>query len=141
MLGCVFVAVGGPRESLGFRTRALQSSLATASPLIKSVAANSDYTAFTVSFHGPVTAGALASARGQLRSHLIGAGLPLAPAAADWSSLTTAFGAVGGAARSAFNGLFPPRLEIIYRDTLPTNARLSRGGLPAGRRGSRAQSR
>ncbi len=137
VLGCVFVAVGGPRESLGFRTRALQSSLATASPLIKSVVANSDYTAFTVSFHGPVTAGALASARGQLRSHLIGAGLPLAPAAADWSSLTTAFGAVGGAARSAFNGLFPPRLEIIYRDTLPTNARLVAGAYPRAGAGSR----
>ena len=137
VLGCVFVAVGGPRESLGFRTRALQSSLATASPLIKSVVANSDYTAFTVSFHGPVTTGALASARGQLRSHLIGAGLPLAPAAADWSSLTTAFGAVGGAARSAFNGLFPPRLEIIYRDTLPTNARLVAGAYPRAGAGSR----
>jgi putative ABC transport system permease protein len=137
VLGCVFVAVAGPRESLGFRTHALQSSLATAPPLVKSVVVSSGFTAFTVPFQGPITAGTLSGARRQLRSHLASIGLPLAPAAADWSSLTSAFADVSGAARGAFNGLFPPELEVIYRDALSGNARLAAGKFPragAGRR-------
>jgi putative ABC transport system permease protein len=130
VLGCVFVAVAGPRESLGLRTRALQSSLAGASPLVRSVTATSNYTDFTALFHGPVSAGTLADARDQLRASMARTGLPLAPAAADWSGMTTAYGIVGGAARSAFNGTTPPELEVIYRDALAANARLVAGRYP-----------
>jgi putative ABC transport system permease protein len=130
VLGCVFVAMAGPRESLGLRTRALQSSLARASPLVRSVTAASNYTDFTAAFHGPVSAGTLASARDQLRGSLASTGLPLAAASADWSGMTTAYGIVGGAARSAVNGTTPPELEVIYRDALAANARLVAGRYP-----------
>jgi len=130
VLGCVFVAVAGPRESLGLRTRALQSSLAGASPLVRSVTATSNYTDFTASFHGPVPAGTLAGARDQLRASLARTGLPLAPASADWSGMTTAYSIVAGAARSAFNGTTPPELEVIYRDALAGNARMVAGRYP-----------
>jgi hypothetical protein len=74
VLGCVFVAVAGPRESLGFRTRALRSSLAAASPFIGSVVANSSYTDFTVPFQGQIAATALTDARSQLHAKLAGSG-------------------------------------------------------------------
>lgn len=130
VLGCVFVAVAGPRQSLGFRTRALQSSLAAAPPLARSVTAASDYTSFDASFVGPIPASTLAEARGQLRARLARTGLPLQPAAADWSSMTSAYETVSGAARRAFNSVHPPMLEVIYRDALARKARLVAGSYP-----------
>jgi putative ABC transport system permease protein len=137
VLGCVFVSVAGPRESLGFRSRALQSSLAATTPLVRSVLVTTSYTDFTVPFQGPITAGTLAEARGQLRANLARTGLPLAPAAADWSTMTTAYDIAGGAARSAFDGPDPPELAVSYSDALSRHARLIAGSFPgagAGRR-------
>jgi putative ABC transport system permease protein len=131
VLGCVFVALAGPRESLGFRTRALQSSLVTATPLVRSVVASSGYADFRGPFQSQLSAADLADARGQLRANLARIGLPLAAALSDWSSMSTAYTAVRGAARSAFNGPTPPQLEVIYRDALGSNARLTAGTFPA----------
>jgi hypothetical protein len=130
ILSCVFVAVAGPRESLGFRTRALQSSFAATTPLVRSVLATINYTDFDVPFQGPIAATDLAQARSQLRANLARTGLPLAPAAAGWSTLTTAQAIVGGAARSAYDGPAPPELEVIYSDSLSRNARLIAGRFP-----------
>ena len=130
ILSCVFVAVAGPRESLGFRTRALQSSFAASTPLVKSVLANIDFTDFAVPFQGPIAPADLAQARNALRINLLRAGLPLAPAAADWSTMTTAYAFVGGAARSAFDGQTPPQLAVIYSDSLSRNMRLIAGRFP-----------
>ena len=113
VLSCVFVAVAGPRESLGFRTRALQSSFATSTPLVKSVLATISFTAFAVPFRGPIEVADLAQARNQLRANLARTGLPLAPAAADWSTLTTTQAIVGGAAPSAYDGPAPPELAVM----------------------------
>src|ERR1700689_3743452 len=77
VLSCVFGAVAGPRESLGFRTRALQSSFATSTPLVKSVLATISFTAFAVPFRGPIEVADLAQARNQLRANLARTGLPL----------------------------------------------------------------
>jgi len=130
ILSCVFVAVAGPRESLGFRTRALQSSFATTTPLVKSVLATISFTEFDVPFRGPIGTADLTQARNQLRANLARTGLPLAPAAADWSTLTTAQAIVGAAARSAYDGPAPPELAVIYSDSLSRNARLIAGRFP-----------
>ena len=137
VLGCVFVSVASPRVSLEYRTRALQSSLAGTTPLVRSVLASIGYTDFTVAYQGQIPASALVDARGQLRANLARIGLPLQPASADWSSLTTAYGVVGGAARSAFNGSTPPQLEVSYRDVLGGNARLVAGAYPGPAAGHR----
>jgi putative ABC transport system permease protein len=133
ILSCVFVAVAGPRESLGFRTRALQSSFAATTPLVKSVLATIGFTNFAVPFQGPIAAADLTEARDELRANLARTGLPLAPAAADWSTMTTAYAFVRGAARSAYDGRTPPQLAVIYSDSLSRNARLIAGRFP-GRR-------
>lgn len=130
ILSCVFVAVAGPRESLGFRTRALQSSFAATTPLVKSVLATINFTDFTVPFQGPIAPADLAQARNELRANLVRTGLPLAPAAADWSTMTTAYAVIGGAARSAYDGQTPPQLAVIYSDSLSRNARLIAGRFP-----------
>ena len=137
VLGCVFVSVASPRVSLEYRTRALRSALAGTTALDRSVLANIGYTDFTVPFKGQIPASALVNARGQLRANLARIGLPLQPASADWSSLTTGYGVVSGAARSAFNGSTPPELEVSYRDVLSSNARLVAGGYPGPAAGKR----
>ena len=137
VLGCVFVSVASPRVSLEYRTRALRSALAGTTALDRSVLANIGYTDFTVPFQGQIPASALVNARGQLRANLARIGLPLQPASADWSSLTTGYGVVSGAARSAFNGSTPPQLEVSYRDVLSSNARLVAGAYPGPAGGSR----
>ncbi len=130
VFGCVFVAVAGPRQSLGYRTSALQSSLAAAPPLVRSVTVTSDYTGFATTFQGPIPAATLAEARGQLRASLARTGLPLQPASADWSGMSTGYETVSGAARSAVNSVFKPKVELIYRDALAGNARLVAGRYP-----------
>ena len=137
VLGCVFVAVGGPRESLGFRTRALQASLARTPPFVGSVVANSTFTDFNVPFQGQIPVTAVTGARSQMHARLASIGLPLAPASADWSSLTAGYGTVSGAARSAYNGPARPEIEVIFRDALAGNARLVAGKLPAAAAGKR----
>ena len=137
VLGCVFVSVASPRVSLEYRTRALRSALAGTTALDRSVLANIDYTDFTVPFQGQIPASALANARGQLRANLAGIGLPLQPASADWSSLTTGYGVVGGAARSAFNGFIPPRAGGHLPRRADSNARLVAGAYPGPAAGNR----
>ena len=46
VLGCVFVAVAGPRESLATQTQALRKTFADASPLASSVVASSNWNQF-----------------------------------------------------------------------------------------------
>ena len=46
VLGCVFVAVAGPRESLATQTQALHKTFAGASPLASSVVASTNWNQF-----------------------------------------------------------------------------------------------
>jgi putative ABC transport system permease protein len=131
---CVFVAVAGPRESLGLRTQALRATLAGQTRLAKSVDAGSSYSDFADS---PALGGGtfppdnVSLVRTELARRLARRGLPLAPAAQAWSGLTTQYEPVTGAARSAINGAVLPQLEVIYRDALGRNSRLLAGRLPA----------
>ena len=47
VLGCVFVAVAGPRYSLHSRTRALQQDLAALAPVDQAVQLTDDWNSFT----------------------------------------------------------------------------------------------
>ena len=47
VLGCVFVAVAGPRENLAAQTQALRKAFAASSPQAASVVATADWNQFT----------------------------------------------------------------------------------------------
>lgn len=130
VLGCVFLSVAAPRESQALRTRALRAELAHVNPLGRSLYGYLPYSAFEVVAH-PVDGSALTAARSRIDRNLLAAGLPLAPAHADWSGLTTGFQGVTGAAPALYSpGATPPQLEVLYRDELADNARLTAGRLP-----------
>jgi putative ABC transport system permease protein len=132
VLVCVFIAVAGPRESLGLRTRALQAILAGQTRLAKSVDANSSYSDFATGSpgSGAFDVGEISLTGADLARRLVRTGLPLAPAALDWSGMTSPYGLVTGAGSRAYNGAVPPELELIYRDALGRDARLLAGTMP-----------
>jgi putative ABC transport system permease protein len=134
VLVCVFIAVAGPRESLGLRTRALRSMFASQTALARSVDAGSTYSDFDSSqafAPGELGADDISRVGAQLAGRLARTGLPLAPAARAWSGLTSGYAPVSGAAPSAYNGAVGPQLEVIYRDQLSRHARLVSGTMPA----------
>ncbi len=140
--GCVFAALAGPALSLHTRTQALNQTLAALGGTTKTVQVSDDWGDFT---------GALAQAGGsspnltetQLTESTseIGRSLaatPLPLAAGAWAGLSTNKPLVvaSGAAATA-QAEAPPRLEVVYRDPLISNARLVAGtyattAVPAG---------
>ncbi|HUB37448.1 MAG TPA: FtsX-like permease family protein [Streptosporangiaceae bacterium] len=131
VLGCVFLSVAAPRESLALRTRALHDELARVNPLGRSLYGYLDYSAFEVAAHR-VDGSAITAAQSRLHRNLLAAGLPLAPAGADWSGLSTGYQGVTGAAPSLYSpGATPPQLELLFRDQLPGYATLTAGRFPA----------
>ena len=83
VLGCVFVAVAGPRYSLHSRTRALQHELAAVTPVDRAVQVTDDWFTFanTVSGSTPpsLADGQLSQSRGQIAHFLATTPLPLGP--------------------------------------------------------------
>jgi putative ABC transport system permease protein len=137
VLGCVFVAMAGPRASLGLRNRALRHTLATVPAVASTVQASAQTNEFT---QAPVAGGQpplpamtpqiMSAVRQQLAGDLAADGLPLAPQAEDWSSLNTPFGAVAGAGPGA-QAQVGPKLQVVYRDNLGRYSRLVAGQYPA----------
>jgi putative ABC transport system permease protein len=133
VLGCVLVAVAGPRYSLHSRTRALQHELAGVAPVDQAVQVTYDWSAFATQVSNsipPVLADSqLSESRLQLARFLAAAPLPLA--AGQWAGLSTNPLTVrAGAPPSLASTGAPPRLEVIYRDSLTTNATLVAGTFP-----------
>ncbi len=134
ILGCVFVAVAGPRYSLHSRTRALQHELAGVAPVDRAVQVTEDWLTFAneVSFTTPPALydDQLRESRSQISHFLAATPLPLGPG--QWAGLTTnpleVTCGFGPAAISAIG--VPPRLEVIYRDTLTSNVTVVAGSFP-----------
>jgi putative ABC transport system permease protein len=127
VLACTFIAVAVPRASLGYRTQVVQQVFRAASAQQKTVLADADLAGLE---QASLSAGQLASARSKLADGLRNAGLPLAPAASQWSGLAISTGAVSGAPRPAAQHMLPPQLELLYRSGLSRNATLVAGSLP-----------
>ncbi|MGH3183158.1 MAG: hypothetical protein ACRDOE_14845, partial [Streptosporangiaceae bacterium] len=147
VLGCVFVAVAGPRESLATQTQALRKTFAGASPLASSVVASSNWNQFVPdvdsSFYtdpqtASVTSQQLGEVTTQLRGDLAGDGVPPAPASADWAGLTTAtVPLVSGAERGpAYLDEQPAMLEVLYREPFTRYTSLIAGHYPGAGNGS-----
>ena len=139
--GCVFAALAGPALSLHTRTEALHQTLASLTATTKTVQATGSWDEFTSpagNFLGPqrdMTASEFTTSTEEMGTGLSALPLTLAPGA--WAGLTTnLFGVTSGAAASA-QAQAPPKLEVVYRDTLTSNTRVVAGtysgtGAPAG---------
>ncbi len=128
---CTALAVAGPRAAGELRTTALSKLIAAAPAVAKTVVASTEDG--TLSSPAGLSASQLRLGTQQLRRNL--RGLPLSPAADDWSSLTTPLLAVTDDAPT-LPATLPPKVELSYRDTLASNARLVAGRLPAGQAGA-----
>ncbi len=135
--GCVFAAMAGPALSLHTRTQALHQTLAGLAGTTKTVQVTANWSSFTSSMAGSggssqdLTPGLLAASTGEIGRGLAATPLPLAPG--DWAGLSTnLLGVSSGAAPSAQAGA-PPRLEVVYRDRLTSNAQLTAGRYASGK--------
>ena len=133
VLGCVFVAVAGPRYSLHSRTRALQHELAGIAPVDTAVQVTDDWYTFanqvTNNIPPNLDDSQLSESRTQIAQFLTATPLPLG--AGRWAGLSTnPLTVTAGAAPSARSGGVPPELEVIYRDTLTSNVTLVSGSFP-----------
>jgi putative ABC transport system permease protein len=133
VLGCVFVAVAGPRYSLDSRTTALHHDLAGIPPVDRAAQVTEDWSSFAnqVSGSNPpiVDDSQLSESRQQLARFLAATPLPLAPG--QWAGLSTnPLTVTAGAAPSAKVNGVAPRLEVIYRDPLAGNVTLVAGSFP-----------
>ncbi len=136
VLGCVFVAMAGPRASLTIRTRALRRTLAGVAAAGTAASAGTDSDSFMQgqeSIGQPalpdVTAADLSTVKQQLRAQLLASGLPVGSLGAAWASLTLPFTSVNGAGPRVQVGS-GPQLEVVYRDTLGGQSRLVSGRYP-----------
>ena len=143
--GCVFAAMAGPALSLHARSQALHQTTAGLAPTVKAVQVGANWTNFVdalVNFSGtnqnvPVTdqnltASQLARIAREIKTSLAGLPLPLGPD--SWYGLSAEPAAVAaGAAPSAVIAGRPPKLEVLYRDSLTGYAELVAGGYSAGR--------
>ena len=142
--GCVFAAMAGPALGLHARSQALHQTTDKLAPTVKAVQVSANWTNFVdalVNFSGanqnvPVTdqnltASQLARIAQEVKAGLAGLPLPLGPG--DWYGLTAepAVVAAGAAPGAVINGK-PPKLEVLYRDPLASNASLVAGSYAAG---------
>ena len=133
VLGCVFIAVAGPRYSLHARNRALQHDLAGVTPVDQAVQVTYDWNTFTTQVSGSIPPmlddSQLSESRSQLAQFLTTASLPLT--AGQWAGLSTnPLTVTAGTPPSLASTGVPPRLEVIYRDTLASDVTLVAGTFP-----------
>lgn len=133
--GTVFVAVAAPRSSEAARTRALAELMTSIPAAGRTVQVSSDYFSVASALGSNdviaryLSAAQLAGVGARIRATLAGQSLPLRPASARWSGLST--GAypdheVPPSLRAT--GL--PRIQVLYRAGLRRNARLASGTMP-----------
>jgi putative ABC transport system permease protein len=132
LFGCVFVAVAVPRQDLHMQTRALQQIFSTVPAVEKSVVASGDWDQVDSNPVSPdytLSAADIDTETAALAAGISGVPVPLAPPSAYWSGITSAYGPVSGAGRSAAGGALP-ELEIAYRSALGQHSQLVSGHRP-----------
>jgi putative ABC transport system permease protein len=138
VLTSVFVAVAGARASQTVPTSALRAGLRKVPTSDKAVLGGAGFGDPGMGDRGALPAAQLGFYRKQLHGNL-SQRLPLAPAATDWTGLTTGFSSVLAGGRRAWDGSTPPQLELAYRDALPQYTKNIIGSLPAVSRGDEFQ--
>jgi putative ABC transport system permease protein len=142
--GCVFAAMAGPALSLHARSQALHQTTAKLAPTTKTVQVSANWTNFVddlIDFSGGpqnvsvadqnLTANQLALTAREIKTSLAALPLPLGPGA--WYGLSAEPAVVAsGAAPSAVISSTQPKLEVLYRASLTSNATLVAGSYSAG---------
>ena len=134
VLVSVFVAVAGARVSQTAPAGALRAGLRMLPATDTAVLGSAGFGDSGMGDAGPLPAGQLGSYRTRLRGNL-SRQLPLAPAATDWTGLTTGYSTVLAGGRRAWDGSTPPQLELAYRDALAYYTGHITGSLPTVSRG------
>jgi putative ABC transport system permease protein len=139
--GCVFAAMAGPALSQHTQIQALHQTLAGLGSTTDTIQVTTQFSAFdTAVSRNPnnlqfITRSELDRAGREIGQSFSAGGLRLTPGG-RWAGLTTDLYVVSGTGPRA-NADLPPQLEVVYRDTLASNARLVAGtyatsGVPAG---------
>jgi putative ABC transport system permease protein len=125
----VLASLAIPRESAALATGALQRVIAAAPSGDWTLTATAIMTS-TSGEPGLAAASDMAAEYASLRSRLTAAGAPVASHPPPWSSLTTGFAQVAGAAPAGRHGL--PQVELSYNTALARYSHIVAGQLPAG---------
>lgn len=128
-IACVFVAMAGPRHSLGFRTTALQQTIDGQPLRARSVVADIPVDLLAVPGSADVPVSALQQAASVLSHNLARQPLPLKPASARWFGLATNADSAIGVAKRAYLTK-PPQMALLYRNALIQHSRLLIGAYP-----------
>ena len=131
VFAAVLASLAIPRDSTGLRTGALRHTVA-ASPLDSAVVGTIGLTDAAPAFGqsaGESPAPEIAAIGARLRSRLAATGMPIASNPPAWSSLTSGYGPVIGAARAAGHG--QPQFEVTYRTALARYSHVVAGRLPS----------
>jgi putative ABC transport system permease protein len=138
VLASVFVAVALPRASVSFRTAALGQIVADTPAAGRAFVGTTDFTSLASALAiqpGPSSPGIgtqdVNAVAGELAASLRADRLPLQPPPDRWWGLTSGYASVPDAARRAYFGTTPPKVEVIYRTNLGRNARVVAGSMPA----------
>ncbi len=135
----VLASLAIPRDSTGLRTGALRHTVAASpsdSAVVGTIGLLTASGAFSLST-GVSPGPEMAAIGARLRSRLAAAGMPIAGDPPAWSSLTSGYGPVTGAARAAGRG--QPQFEVTYRTALARYAHLVAGRLPSAGQGAVVQ--
>jgi putative ABC transport system permease protein len=125
VLVSVLASLAIPRESTGLRTSALRHIVASAPVSQTDVLATIGLT----DTFGQQLAPQIAAIGARLRKRLAGDGMPIASDPPGWSSLTSGYAPVTGAARTT--GRRQPQFEVAYRSALPRYSHIVTGRLPS----------
>ena len=135
----VLASLAIPRDSTGLRTGALRHTVA-ASPLDGAVVGTIGLLTASNTFGqsvGESPGPEIAAIGARLRSRLAAAGMPIASDPPAWSSLTSGYGRVTGAARATGRG--QPQFEVTYRTALSRYSHLVAGRPPSSGQGAVVQ--
>ena len=135
----VLASLAIPRDSTGLRTGALRHTVADSpldSAVLGSIGLLSASGAFSLSA-AVSPASEMTAIGARLRSRLAATGMPVASDPPPWSSLTSGYGPVTGAARAAGRG--QPQFEVTYRTALARYSHVVAGRLPSAGQGAVAQ--
>ena len=132
VFGCVLAAAAGPREALKSRTQALHQTLAPIPPLEQAISVTSTWSQLSNSVALPqptFTNAQLSNLEGQFQAGFTTVDLHLAPASADWWSMTSSQQSVLSQLSGA--GHHPVDMEVSYRLPLTSYVRVLAGSLSA----------
>jgi putative ABC transport system permease protein len=124
----VFACLVIPRENAALRSGALERTLAASPPSNTAVIGTVGLTNLAAGTR--VGAGDIAAFGERVASQLAARGVPLAASPPAWSSLSTSYAPVTGAAPAAGGGR--AQVEFLYRSALAAYSRVVAGRLPAG---------